>query len=309
MRKVMIFIDGTWLYYNKSRLAPDANADFHLDYGKIATVLAEELEQILGGQPVDVVRTHFFGSYPENCAPQDEQLAERPRGFFAMLKDRYGYEISAFPTDFRGRRLRRQDRAPDDHFEPRQNCVDIALASEFMYYAALPHALDYAVLIGGARDFVPLLQLARRLGKRTAIASIHGSCAGELCGAVDEYGVRDLPVIWLDELMDELSLDPVTNLAGPDETWDEDGTYDEEYEPANPGDLIEGVIKNTIEDRGFGFIVGSDGNDYFFHLSDLHEEVTFAELAEGLAVQFEVKRMPNHSRKRAGAAQNVSISI
>lgn len=46
---------------------------------------------------------------------------------------------------------------------------------------------------------------------------------------------------------------------------------------------MKGKIKNFFNDRGFGFIVGEDGNEYFFHISDL----LFSENPRrGLAVDF-----------------------
>lgn len=35
---------------------------------------------------------------------------------------------------------------------------------------------------------------------------------------------------------------------------------------------MKGTIKNFIESRGFGFILGEDGNEYFFHISNVKNE-------------------------------------
>lgn len=69
------------------------------------------------------------------------------------------------------------------------------------------------------------------------------------------------------------------------------------------GQQISGSIKRRIADRGFGFIEGEDGRDYFFHLTDLQGGLYFDELHDGLSVVFEVKRAP--SEDRAGAAQRI----
>jgi CspA family cold shock protein len=48
-----------------------------------------------------------------------------------------------------------------------------------------------------------------------------------------------------------------------------------------------GTIKRLVSDKGFGFILGSDGTEYFFHNSACNG-VTFDSLREGQAVTFEV---------------------
>lgn len=47
-----------------------------------------------------------------------------------------------------------------------------------------------------------------------------------------------------------------------------------------------GVIRRLISDRGFGFIKSDDGQDLFFHRSEL-QGVSFDLLKEGQSVEFE----------------------
>ncbi len=207
MLKIMIFIDGTWLYSNTYKLS-DAYGDpnFHVDFGKLPLVLAEEISRKAGGAAVEVVRTHLFGSSPTNYDPKDEEMVARRWDFFEMLREEYHYDVEIFPIDFKGRRLRKVDRQPDDTFEPREKCVDIALASAMLYYAAIPYAYDIAIAVFGDRDFVPLLQSVRRLGKRVAIASIKGSCSPVFADPRDEMRLKDFDIIWLDDLLPRLEL-------------------------------------------------------------------------------------------------------
>jgi cold shock CspA family protein len=46
-----------------------------------------------------------------------------------------------------------------------------------------------------------------------------------------------------------------------------------------------GVIKTVNYERGFGFITGLDGIDYFFHRSALTDELVFGGLQEGDEVE------------------------
>ena len=53
--------------------------------------------------------------------------------------------------------------------------------------------------------------------------------------------------------------------------------------------MAKGTIKRLITDRRFGFIKRAEGEDLFFHRSELHG-VDFDSLREGQEVEFEVKQ-------------------
>ena len=53
--------------------------------------------------------------------------------------------------------------------------------------------------------------------------------------------------------------------------------------------MATGTIKRLVRDRGFGFILGSDGTELFFHRSALQGE-GFETLTEGQAVEFDVEK-------------------
>jgi CspA family cold shock protein len=50
-----------------------------------------------------------------------------------------------------------------------------------------------------------------------------------------------------------------------------------------------GKIKKLVRERGFGFILGSDGAELFFHRSALQGE-GFDTLAEGQAVEYDIEK-------------------
>ena len=52
--------------------------------------------------------------------------------------------------------------------------------------------------------------------------------------------------------------------------------------------MATGTIKRLVRERGFGFILGQDGTELFFHRSALQGE-GFDTLTEGQAVEFEVE--------------------
>jgi len=54
--------------------------------------------------------------------------------------------------------------------------------------------------------------------------------------------------------------------------------------------MAKGAVKWFQKDKGFGFITGEDGKDYFVHYSDIMGKDT--KLIEGMAVQFETAKSP-----------------
>lgn len=63
-----------------------------------------------------------------------------------------------------------------------------------------------------------------------------------------------------------------------------------------------GTIKRLVSDKGFGFILADDGNEYFFHQSACRD-AAFHELRESQAVTFERGNGPKGPR-----AENVRLA-
>jgi cold shock protein len=63
-----------------------------------------------------------------------------------------------------------------------------------------------------------------------------------------------------------------------------------------------GTIKRLVSDKGFGFILAADGNEYFFH-SSACSSAPFDELREGQAVIFDAGNGPKGPR-----GENVRIA-
>lgn len=350
MPKLMMFIDGTWLYRNTPRLGEVyGTRDFHINYGLLPKVLCEEISGQLGALEVDLVRTCLFGSYPANYDLRDEEAVQRQLDFYGTLKEEYHYEVETFPIDFRGRRLRREDRAPGDRFEPKEKCVDIALATALLYYAAIPYVYDIAQVVVGDRDYRPVLQHVRRLGKRVAIASIQGCCSPEFSDPEDRMRVKDFDLIWLNDLISRIELkferhqrECASPLhVGDRRVWttyhprkreqffceecrrrfaqekmaaqeafvaaaDSAPAEDSNGAPPPLPAGCSGRVKKLVRDRGFGFVQRDDGQEYFFHLTDLELGLTWEGLEEGRAVTFDVRREPTGGK--AGAATRLRES-
>jgi CspA family cold shock protein len=70
----------------------------------------------------------------------------------------------------------------------------------------------------------------------------------------------------------------------------------------DPVAALSGTIKRLVSDKGFGFILANDGNEYFFH-SSACGQTSFDELHEGQAVTFERGQGPKGPR-----GENVKIA-
>lgn len=207
MTKVMIFIDGSWLYSNTGKLAQDyAKPDLQIDYGLLPDALSQRVAMSINVPMIDIVRTSLFASIPDNYDQADYESVRRRLDFFNLLKEEHHYEVELFPIDFRGRRIRAYDRDPADPFEPREKCVDIALAASMLYYAAIPQVYDIAIAVIGDQDYVPVLQHVRRLGKRVAISSIRGSCSQDYADPIDARRVKDVDIMWLNDMIGDIEL-------------------------------------------------------------------------------------------------------
>jgi CspA family cold shock protein len=53
--------------------------------------------------------------------------------------------------------------------------------------------------------------------------------------------------------------------------------------------MATGTIKRLVRERGFGFVLGQDGTELFFHRSAFQGE-GFDALTEGQAVEFDVEK-------------------
>ena len=60
--------------------------------------------------------------------------------------------------------------------------------------------------------------------------------------------------------------------------------------------MTNGTVKRVISERGFGFIVGEDGKEYFFHRDGLSSSVDFDRLVGGEKVSFDTESGPKGER-------------
>jgi hypothetical protein len=160
--KVMMFIDGSWLFYTfrgrEGRPSPLYYPDSPVvQWEKLPTLVARELQlMILHRQGIEKVvevdKTLCIAGMTNGTLPSSMR-----HRFFSHLQKVFDTTVLVNSRD-------------------EEKCVDIALASEILYYATVPDAYDVAVVLTGDKDFVPALQRVRQMGKKVAICSSRSAC-------------------------------------------------------------------------------------------------------------------------------------
>lgn len=193
--KVMIFVDGTWLYHSRQILFDVLGEDgFEIDYKRIPEIIAEDLGH-WHNDHVDVVRTCYFGSLPVNkpgCNPSKQ------RAFYDFLALQCGYDTDIVDVDYRC----------EPGARPDERWVGISLASSMVRYAALPGVFDVATLVAGDSEYIPLLRHVRAMGKRTQLVAINNTEERNATSPLLQTapGVLDFPPLFLDERAQDLRL-------------------------------------------------------------------------------------------------------
>jgi len=193
--RAMVFLDGAWIYHNRQHIIRASDSEeFEIDYTKIPALAAQRIQESTG-LPVDVVRTCYFAAIPVNKPGFNPSKQE---AFYHFLSDECRFEVEIFEMDFRNN--------PD--VRPREKCVEIALTASMMYYAALPGAMDVAVLVAGDSDYATLLHKIRQLGKRTLLLGMKGNTISQPTSKylLTEPGLFDFAPILLDERAEDLRL-------------------------------------------------------------------------------------------------------
>lgn len=342
MVKVMVFIDGSWLYHCRAILRRETgDPKFGFDYRKLPLALMSHLRNELTVKETDLVRVHYFASLPKGYRSEDADLVEGQQDFYDRLKEEPNYEIDISNIDFKGHRLKAEDREPHDTFVPREKRIDVALACSVLYNATLPGVYDVAIALIGDEDYVPALQHIRRIGKRVMIASVRGTCDEVYVDPVDPFRLRDFPTIFLNDILAEIRLDyHMIKLECQSPQHVGEKQFLTRYHPrpsersycdvcrdrfaqervqakeqlgepipqgvldnAKPGYRV-GRISHLNHTGGYGFIRVDGGGDFYFHATNL-VEVQFETLKSMQIVQFKVDKMPSPENQKAGSATDV----
>jgi uncharacterized LabA/DUF88 family protein len=191
--KVMLFIDGTWLYYSIHERPKKAcpitqqygtnnrpwQSTYKVDWAALIKVIADSLTQqnsVWTQRGVSIERAFCFTSYKKDTSPTSHRVR--------MFEDMRDANYDCYIMDTTG---------------PGEKCVDIQLAVEMMHYATVPDAYDVAVLLSGDKDFLPALVRTRQKARKVALVSMRTACNRAL---YETPNVLDYDVIWMENYMD-----------------------------------------------------------------------------------------------------------
>ena len=217
--KAMVFIDGAWLYRNRSSIFRKLGEEngCEIDYAKLPRVFCEDVANYLD-EDISLVRTNYFGTLP---SARSSFSSSKQRSFYDFLERSCGYEMEIHEVDVGG------EGGHDDMW------IKMALGASLMFSAAMPGALDVAILIGDDLDYAPVLRRARLFGKRIQLATAHAADGTQPAlgtSLIWKSRVSDFPPLYIDDHAEEVRLvresvkrvckqcgrEEVTTWAGPE---------------------------------------------------------------------------------------------
>ena len=184
--KAIVFIDGGWLYKCRTALFSKLGEEnFEIDYAKLPRLLCEEVANVLD-EDVSLVRTLYFGTIP---SARSGFNTSKQYSFYDFLERNCGYDTNIHEVDV----------GNDD--ARASTWVDVSIATNLVYYSALPGVMDIAVVVGENPDLAPALRRCRSLGRRVQLVSVrNGDYPFEMSR------VSDFSPIYLDDHAADMKL-------------------------------------------------------------------------------------------------------
>ena len=155
MTRVMIFIDGSNIYWGQNYFSKIHNEKFRIDFRKLIDAVVEKR---------DLIRTIYYCSVPEK--PKESQVK------FNDYLRKLGIQIIE-------KRLRERVNPTNGIQTTTEKGVDIALATDLLAYA-WENVYDVAVLVSGDEDYSGAVQKVMTKGKNVELVSFRGSTSKEL---------------------------------------------------------------------------------------------------------------------------------
>lgn len=184
--KAIVFIDGGWLYKCRTALFSKLGEEnFEIDYAKLPHLLCEEVANVLD-EDISLVRTLYFGTIP---SARSGFNTSKQYSFYDFLERTCGYDTNIHEVDVGNDDVRTS------------TWVDVSIATNLIYYSALPGVMDIAVIVGENPDLAPALRRCRSLGKRVQLVSVRN---GDFPFSMSR--VSDFSPIYLDDHAADMKL-------------------------------------------------------------------------------------------------------
>jgi uncharacterized LabA/DUF88 family protein len=197
--KIMLFIDGTWLYYSiyerpahlcpiVARFGRGWQQKYNFNWNELPRIVCEAIQEQerqvgWGGnrqaiRHVEVTRASVFTSVKKNTSIMSDRIQ-----MFEEMKAS-NYDVYMMETVGSG-----------------EKCIDIQLAVEMLHYATVPNAYDVAILVSGDKDFMPALIRTRQKARKVGIVSKRTDCNRAL---YQTPNLIDYDMIWFEDYLDRL---------------------------------------------------------------------------------------------------------
>ena len=188
--KAIVFIDGAWLYKCRTALFSKLGEEnFEIDYAKLPRLLCEDVANVLD-EDVSLVRTLYFGTIP---SARSGFNTVKQSSFYEFLERNCNYDTFIHEVDVAG----------DESRASASSWIDVALATNLIYYSTVPSVMDIAIIVGENPDLTPAVVRARYLGKRAQLVGVHSTTNATLSDAMQ---VKDFATIYLDDHAADMKL-------------------------------------------------------------------------------------------------------
>lgn len=187
--KAIVFIDGGWLYKCRTALFSKLGEDnFEVDYAKLPRMLCEDVANALD-EDVSLVKTMYFGTIPSSRSGYN---TTKQYAFYDFLDRVCNYDTHIHEVDVSG----------DDARSPSSGSwIDVSIATNLVYYSALPNVMDIAIIVSENKDLIPAIRRARSLGKRVQIVGVQSRPNDS-----SEARIGDFPPISLEDHAADMKL-------------------------------------------------------------------------------------------------------
>ena len=179
--KAIVFIDGSWIYRCRTALFEKLGEEnFEVDYSKLPRILCEDVANTLD-EDISLVKTLYYGTIP---SARSGFNTSKQYSFYDFLERSCGFDTSIHEVDV----------GNEDSRASGCSWVEVSLATNLVYYAALPGVMDVAVVIADGNNLAPALRRVRSMGKRVQLVTISGQNMPP-----ERSRISDFPPINLDD--------------------------------------------------------------------------------------------------------------
>ena len=184
MKKVHVFIDGSWLYKIAKRIREKQGTS--LDYGRVKQIIANHL----GVSTQEISQIHYFCSIRSTANGYNNK---KQKDFYKILEENHGFTVHSFPAKFNTITKKWTEKK-----------VDVALSSYMQNSSSGTCAFDIGVIVTGDSDFLPMLDMVKKRGKQLLLVAYNEVNYHPTSKELLDSHLFDFPTLYLDKYLKQL---------------------------------------------------------------------------------------------------------